>query len=97
MRFLLHPLPELRLEDVVEVHPDAGHLAGVDLELVQMRYLDSIGMAASIANRFLLKASSPTPAQIELWDQRLVPLSKLCDPLLRYRLGKSLLAIWRRI
>ena len=72
-------------------------VAPQNLELVQMRYLDSIGIAASIANRFLLQASSPTPAQIELWDQRLVPLSKLCDPLLRYRLGKSLLAIWRRI
>jgi 2-polyprenyl-3-methyl-5-hydroxy-6-metoxy-1,4-benzoquinol methylase len=71
-------------------------LAPQNLQLVEMRYLDSVGMAASMANRFLLKASSPTPAQIELWDKRLVPLSKICDRLLRYRLGKSLLAIWRR-
>lgn len=71
-------------------------VASPSLQLIEMRYLDSIGMAASIANRYLLKASVPSPAQIDLWDKRLVPLSKLCDPLLRYRLGKSLLAVWRR-
>ncbi len=71
-------------------------VAGDELELVQMRYLDSVGMAASIANRYLLKAAQPNESQIKLWDTRLVPLSKLCDPVLGYRLGKSLLAVWRR-
>jgi SAM-dependent methyltransferase len=66
------------------------------LRCVNLSYLDSVGMLASIGNRLLLKSSMPTEGQIGLWDKRLVPLSIFIDPLLGRRLGKSILGVWRR-
>ena len=66
------------------------------LELVRLRYLDSAGLIASAGNRFISKSSSPTPAEITLWDSWMVPVSRRLDPLLGYLLGKSLLGVWRR-
>jgi len=59
-------------------------------------YLDSVGLLASGANRFLLRQAIPTSRQIQLWDRVLVSLSRIADPLLRYSLGKSLLGVWRK-
>jgi hypothetical protein len=67
-----------------------------DLELVRLRYLDAVGVIASAGNRFFSKSSSPTAAQIHLWDSWMVPVSRALDPLLRYSLGKSVLGVWRR-
>jgi SAM-dependent methyltransferase len=61
-----------------------------------LRYLDAVGMLASTGNRLLLKQSSPSPAQIALWDRALVTASRVVDPLLAYRIGKSVLGVWRR-
>jgi hypothetical protein len=66
-------------------------LAGVDL-----RYLDSVGLLASLGNRVLLNSSMPTKLQIALWDNVMIRASRLLDPLLRNSLGKSVLGIWRR-
>ena len=66
------------------------------LELVSMRYLDSVGMLASLGNKLVLGSSMPTAAQIKLWDSWMVPCSRLVDPVFGYRLGKSILGIWRR-
>jgi hypothetical protein len=66
------------------------------LRCVELRYLDSIGMLASLGNRLLLKSSMPTAGQINFWDKRLVPLSIFFDSLLQYRLGKSILGVWRK-
>jgi SAM-dependent methyltransferase len=68
--------------------------AAPDLELVLCRYLDSAGLLASLGNRLLLRQSAPALAQILFWDRRLVPISRRLDPLLRHRLGKSILAVW---
>ena len=57
-------------------------------------YLDAAGMAASLANRLLLRASMPTDGQVMFWDKVLVPLSRVIDPLLAYSVGKSIVAIW---
>jgi len=67
-----------------------------NLECVAIRYLDSLGMLASLANRLLMRQDFPTAAQVKVWDTFLVPGSVLLDPLLGYRLGKSVLGIWRR-
>jgi 2-polyprenyl-3-methyl-5-hydroxy-6-metoxy-1,4-benzoquinol methylase len=66
------------------------------LQLVLIQYLDSVGMLASMANKLLLNSAHPTVAQIKMWDQILVPPSKILDVLTAHRVGKSLLAIWRR-
>lgn len=60
------------------------------------RYLDSVGMLASLANRLLLKSGSPTITQIKVWDRLMVPVSKRLDWLLGYRLGKSVLCVYRK-
>jgi 2-polyprenyl-3-methyl-5-hydroxy-6-metoxy-1,4-benzoquinol methylase len=67
-----------------------------EFRVQKMRYLDSAGLLASVANRTLLKSSSPTPAQIRLWDNWMVRTSRLIDPVFRYRLGKTILCIARR-
>lgn len=66
------------------------------LELLRMRYLDSCGMVLSLANRMLLRQSLPTAAQIAFWDRRVVPISRHVDPWFAHRLGKSILAVWRK-
>jgi hypothetical protein len=67
-----------------------------DCQLVFLRYLDSVGLLASLANRLFLRASRPTTRQIAFWDRFMVPVSRVVDPCLAYRLGKSVLGVWRR-
>jgi len=67
-----------------------------ELEQVKLIYLDSIGAFASLGNRIALRQSMPTLNQILLWDGKLVPLSKIFDPLIGFRAGKSVLGIWRK-
>jgi len=78
-----------------------NHLTLTDLSpegsmQVQLRYLDSVGMLASLANRLVLKSSLPTLRQILFWDRFMVPFSRILDPLLSYRAGKSILAVWQK-
>ena len=66
------------------------------LETEAAYYLDSVGLLASAANRWLLKASMPTPSQIGFWDRVLVPASRFLDPLLGRSAGKTVVAVFRR-
>jgi len=59
-------------------------------------YLDAVGMAASLANRVLLRQSAPTIAQVEFWDRRIVPVSIVVDRLLLRSCGRSVIGIWCR-
>jgi SAM-dependent methyltransferase len=63
--------------------------------LETLRYLDSTGLLLSTANRLFLRSGNPTIAQVRLWDRFFVAASRLIDPLFGYRVGKSLLGIWR--
>ncbi|PZF78367.1 methyltransferase type 12 [Aestuariivirga litoralis] len=65
-------------------------------EEVFVRYLDSVGLLASLGNRMLLHSGAPSSAQIRFWDRNMVPVSRVLDPLLGHAVGKSLLAVWRR-
>ena len=71
-------------------------IAPTDVRMVRSIYLDSVGMLASLANRFLLRSSEPSEKQVAFWDRVLVRLSRSIDPLLRYRVGKSVLVIWQK-
>jgi SAM-dependent methyltransferase len=71
-------------------------LGGDGLRCVAARYLDSVGLLASLANRLFLRSAAPTSQQIRLWDSYMVRCSRLLDPLLAHRVGKSLLVVWRR-
>jgi SAM-dependent methyltransferase len=66
------------------------------LERVRLRYLDSVGLLASLGNRLLLRQSVPTPGQIALWDGVMVRLSRWVDPLTLWGVGKSVLGVWRK-
>ena len=57
-------------------------------------YLDSVGMLASAANRFLLGSGRPSLRQVRLWDSVMVRSSRILDPCTLYRIGKSILGIW---
>ncbi len=60
------------------------------------RYLDSMGMLASFGNKLLLNSSQPTRKQIVFWDRILGSSSTITDPLLNFRIGKSLLTVWQK-
>ena len=64
--------------------------------LEKLAYLDCVGLIASGANRLILKQSSPSLRQILFWDKYMIPLSRILDPLIGHRLGKSILAVWVR-
>lgn len=64
--------------------------------LLRLRYLDAAGLLASLANRVLLRQAMPTLEQVITWDRTLVPMSRWLDPLLGYRVGKSVIAVWQR-
>lgn len=66
------------------------------LELVRLDYLDSVGLLASLGNRLVLHRAMPSVGQIAAWDRWMVPASRLLDPILGHRLGKSVLGVWRK-
>lgn len=61
-----------------------------------LRYVDSVGLAASSMNACLLRQGMPTARQLFVWDKFMIPASRCLDPLLGYRIGKSVLGVWRK-
>jgi hypothetical protein len=59
-------------------------------------YLDAVGAAASLANKLLLRQSTPTVSQIRFWDRVIIPLSRTIDPLLLRSFGRSVIGIFRK-
>jgi 2-polyprenyl-3-methyl-5-hydroxy-6-metoxy-1,4-benzoquinol methylase len=66
-------------------------------KIILSRYLDCIGLLASLGNRLLLHSSNPTLKQIKFWDSWLVPFSVKADPFLKFKLGKSVIVVWQKI
>ena len=64
--------------------------------IVLLNYLDSVGLLFSIGNALLFRQSTPAARQIAFWDRAIVPLSSVLDPLFRFRLGKTVVAVWRK-
>lgn len=60
-------------------------------------YLDSIGIAASIANKYILRSKMPTQEQVHTWDKLLVPISRIVDKVLFNNIGKTVIGVWRKI
>lgn len=67
-----------------------------EFKCISLRYLDCVGLIASLGNRLLLKSKMPNKQQILLWDKVMVPISKIVDPLIQYSMGKSILGIWQK-
>jgi SAM-dependent methyltransferase len=66
------------------------------LERLELFSLDALGMLASLANRLFLRQSAPNEAQVRFWDGRIIPISRLLDPLFVHSIGRSVIAIYRR-
>ena len=60
------------------------------------RYLDSVGLIASLANRMVLRASLPTREQIRVWNRLIIPLSRILDKIVYYWFGRSIVAVWNK-
>jgi 2-polyprenyl-3-methyl-5-hydroxy-6-metoxy-1,4-benzoquinol methylase len=67
-----------------------------NLKCIRLNYIDSIGLIATLANRYILKSKMPSQKQILVWDKFLVPMSKVLDPIFQYSVGKSILGIWQK-
>lgn len=65
--------------------------------LNKLNYLDSVGLLASLGNKFLLKSGNPTKNQILLWDRFMVRLSYFFDPIIGFSLGKSIVFIIQKV
>jgi 2-polyprenyl-3-methyl-5-hydroxy-6-metoxy-1,4-benzoquinol methylase len=72
-------------------------VAPATLQCEKLFYLDSIGLLASVANKLLLQQSLPTRSQILFWDRKLIPLSRVADPIIGFRAGRSIVGIWRKL
>ena len=66
-------------------------------EILKAEYLDTVGLAASLANKLFLKQGYPTLNQILFWDKYIVSTSTLLDKLLFHNFGKSVLLIARKM
>jgi SAM-dependent methyltransferase len=58
-------------------------------------YLDCAGLCASLGNRLVLSRAKPSVSQLAFWDRVLVPCSRHLDRVIGFRLGKSVLGVWR--
>ena len=70
--------------------------AAPELSLVKMFYLDSLGLFASAVNKLFLRQSYPTLKQVNWWDKKIVPVSRITDVLTNHQFGKSLVGIWKK-
>lgn len=68
-----------------------------DMRLEKVIYLDSLGLFLSILNKYVLKQDYPSMSQIMIWDQWVVRASKILDRLLGFRVGKSIIAVYRKV
>jgi SAM-dependent methyltransferase len=68
--------------------------SGVKVE--KLCYLDSVGLFLLALDRTFLHSGVPTAPQVLFWDRIAVPISVILDFLLKGRIGKSLLAVWRK-
>jgi len=73
-----------------------AELVGRHCTVVAAMHLDAVGALLSLGNRLLLRAAEPTRRQLAFWNGVCVPLSRLVDPLLLHRAGRSVLVIGRR-
>lgn len=76
--------------------PMLRNISPATLRLEKMWYLDSAGLLLSSANRFFLRQSMPTKAQLHVWDTCVIPVSRVLDRCFFGALGKSIIAIWSR-
>lgn len=76
--------------------PMLRNISPPGLDLIRLRYLDSVGLCASAANLLFLRQSAPTSGQLQFWDNWIIPPSRVLDKLFLYSVGKSIFAVWQK-
>jgi len=66
------------------------------LRRVELFYLDSLGMIASLTNRYFLRQNAPNAGQVRFWDSKIIPVSRVLDPLLFHSIGRSVVAVYEK-
>lgn len=64
-----------------------------EYRLIEMKYLDSVGLMLNLANRWILKSSQPSIRQVMFWDRAIIPASIVIDRWVNYRIGKTIVCI----
>lgn len=67
-----------------------------DLKNKKLIYLDSVGLLASLMNKWFLKQDYPKLKQISFWDKIMIPISKIIDKIVFYKLGKTVVGVWQK-
>jgi SAM-dependent methyltransferase len=67
-----------------------------ELEKREVFYLDSLGMVASLANKFVLRQDAPGGGQVRFWDGFIIPVSRVLDRLVAHSAGRSVIAIFSK-
>jgi hypothetical protein len=67
-----------------------------ELQKIDLRYLDTIGLFASLANKWFLKQDYPKLKQIKFWDNYMIPISKIVDFISFYLIGKTVVGVWKK-
>ncbi|MDE3201696.1 MAG: hypothetical protein KGN79_12330 [Acidobacteriota bacterium] len=65
------------------------------LVLEKLYYLDAAGLFLSAGNRLFLRSAMPTKQQLSFWDNWVIPISRIVDPLLLHAAGKTIIGVWQ--
>jgi hypothetical protein len=77
----------------------SGTLSAVfpaELRRQEVFYLDSLGMVASLTNKFVLRQNAPGEGQVKFWDGFIIPISRMLDRIVNYAAGRSVIAVYRK-
>ena len=67
------------------------------LRQIDLKYLDSSGYVLYSLNKLMFKKEKyPSKFKIFIWDKFFTPVSIILDFILRYRLGKCILAVYKK-
>lgn len=67
-----------------------------ELQKVDLRYLDTLGLFASLTNKWFLKQDYPELKQIKFWDNYIIPISKIINVISFYTMGKTVVGVWKK-
>ena len=66
--------------------------------IVELKYLDIFGYFLYFLNKFFFKEETfPTKLKIFIWDKIFTPFTIIADFLFRYKFGKNILCIYKKI
>ena len=69
----------------------------LDLELINLKYLDSMGYILYFLNKiFFRNETFPSKFKIFLWDKIFTPISMIVDFITNYKFGKCIVAVYKK-